>query len=263
MSAFEGLRVLRIYAPLHPHLSLPELAELVGSVGAANTGLDFVAAIALAPIIPIEVPAEDAQIFYRDCIANVVVHHRPIWMKVMKLGRQKFIQKVSRDEEQCFRGAGLLVDPPDIEVIRWLDKVTGRIRSYLDALNLERARQAEQLTLIHEGGRLQGLGIAEKPKWVAVEDNTAGYDVLSYDVGSVEPTARLIEVKSTIISPVRFMLTRREWEQARRSGDSYHFHIWHMESGGNRLFERSAADIAPHVPSDNQRGMWTNAEIRL
>ncbi len=263
MSAFEGLRVLRRYGQLHPHLSLTELAELVVSVNAANTALNFTAAIVLASIVPAELPAEEVQTFYRGCIANVLFTHRPVWVKVMKLGRQKFIQKVSRDERQCFRGAGLLIGPPDTEVIRWLDQVTGRIRSQLDAINFERAREAEQLSIVHEIGRLKRLSIDEAPKWISIEDNTAGYDVLSYDAGVVEPIARLIEVKSTILSPVRFMLTRNEWDRAAKSGGSYPFHIWHMQSGGSRLFERTDADIAPHVPTDNQRGMWRSAEIPI
>jgi len=41
------------------------------------------------------------------------------------------------------------------------------------------------------------LEIARAPRWTAIEDNAAGYDILSYVAGTVEPTSRLIEVKGS------------------------------------------------------------------
>lgn len=263
MSAFEALRHLRHYHQLHPTLALPAVADLIKSVDADSTGLDFAAAFELADCVPTEIAVDNPRLFYRSCIEHLILRHRPIWVRVMMLGRKKFIQKVSRDERQCFRGAGLLDEPPDMTVIRWLDQITGRIRHDLDAVKLERARHAEQLTIQHESERLRRLGIRLEPRWIAIEDNTAGYDVMSYDKGAVEPIARLIEVKSTIVSPLRFTLTRNEWEQALKFGESYHFHIWHMEIEGQRLFERTVTDMAPHIPTDNEKGRWRNAEIPL
>jgi len=63
---------------------------------------------------------------------------------------------------------------------------------------------------------------------MAIEDNAAGYDILSYDVGPVEPTSRLIEVKSSMQNPPRIILTRKEWEAAARYSETYVFHIWSL-----------------------------------
>ncbi|BDV36590.1 protein NO VEIN domain-containing protein [Methylocystis iwaonis] len=52
------------------------------------------------------------------------------------------------------------------------------------------------------------LGINMPPVWMAVEDNTAGYDIQSFDMGAEGPVVRLIEVKSTIASPLSFFLSR-------------------------------------------------------
>ncbi len=46
-----------------------------------------------------------------------VVSFRPVWSRIITLGCKKFIQKLSRDEVQCFRVAGLLEDPPTGSVI--------------------------------------------------------------------------------------------------------------------------------------------------
>jgi hypothetical protein len=126
---------------------------------------------------------------------------------------------------------------------------------------VERARQAEALTLSHEKERLRTLGISEDPKWVGLDDNTAGYDVLSYDKGAVGRINRLIEVKSTVVSPLRFELTRNEWDQAARFGQQFHFHIWNLAATPPRLFERTVAEIEPDVPSDKGAGRWIRTEI--
>lgn len=115
---------------------------------------------------------------------------------------------------------------------------------------------------------MKSLGITEEPVWTAIEDNTAGYDVLSYEKNDFGLINKLIEVKSSMASPLRFFVSRNEWEQAVKFGDAYHFHIWDMKQtkpiqSNPILYERMAADIAPHIPNDNAKGKWKNAEIPL
>jgi len=261
MSAFEALKGLRQQQVLNPELSLSDLTRIAVRLDPDIASLDLEAASDLAEILP-HTPVEvHGSIFYRTCIEAVILHRQPIWAKIMTMGRQKFTSKLARDEQQCFREAGLLDDPPTVEIIKWWDRVTGQVRLAGEQVRLERARVAEKLSLDREVERLNVLGIDRKPKWIAIEDNTAGYDVLSYDPGSTEPTNRLIEVKSTIASPLRFILTRHEWEQACRFGSSYHFHIWNLQSQPPSLFERTVADVAPHIPTDNEKGTWKTAEI--
>src|SRR5262249_37569117 len=150
--------------------------------------------------------------------------------RMMTLGRQKFVLKLSRDEQQCFREAGLLARPPSQPVRLWWDRISGQARLAADQIKLEQGRAAEILSISRETERLRRIGIQREPIWISVEDNTAGYDVLSYDSGVVEPTNRLIEVKSTTASPLRFNLTRNEWNKALEFGTSYHFHIWDMQA---------------------------------
>jgi hypothetical protein len=261
MAAFEGLRILRRHAVYSPDVPIIKLGALIARVEADATALDVEAAYALSAIVPNVVSPEDGTAFYRACIEAVTISKRPVWAKIMLLGRRKFVQKLSRDEMQCFREAGLLIDPPTPDVIEWWDRVNGNTRLAGEQIKLERARAAERLSLEHESKRLAALGIPHKPQWISIEDNTAGYDVLSYDLGPVEPVNRLIEVKSTIASPLRFFLTRNEWEKASEFGQAYHFHIWDLQAQPPRQYQRTAADIAPHAPTDNERGEWKNAEI--
>ena len=189
------------------------------------------------------------------------LRHRQVWARIITRGRRTFAQKLARDEVQCFREAGLLVNPPTAEIISWWDNITAAVRLAIDQAKLERARKAEKLTLDHETRRLAQLGINRQPVWMAIEDNTAGYDVLSYDPGVFEPVNRLTEVKSTIASPLRFQLSRHEWNIAREIGEQYHFHIWDLQAVPPRLFERTVKEIEPHIPHDRERGQWKEAKI--
>ena len=85
--------------------------------------------------------------------------------------------------------------------------------------------------------------------------------LLSYDPGKPDPTNKLIEVKSTIASPLRFILTRREWDKAIEAGAAYCFHIWDLTQDPPVLHVRSVDSVAPHVPADVEKGKWRTLEI--
>ncbi len=78
---------------------------------------------------------------------------------------------------------------------------------FIDIKKMSQTREAEVLTLAHERKRLNELGIDKELRWVGLDDCFAGYDVLSYDPGEFAPTNRMIEVKSTTTSPLRFVVT--------------------------------------------------------
>jgi hypothetical protein len=170
---------------------------------------------------------------------------------------------LSRDEIACLRAARLDEVPPPEDVIDWWDDITSRIRALTDAQKQERGREAERLTFHYEVSRLQKLGLGVRPKWVAIEDNTAGYDVLSYDPSETGPVPQVIEVKSTIASPLRFFVTRNEWEKAQEFGEAYKFHVWDLAVEPPRLHIRSLSAILPHIPVDQEKGRWATAIIPL
>jgi hypothetical protein len=258
MSAIEALRVLRSYMQNDTTLS-PEQATRIARKFEAN-GVDYPAAAALDLVMPsASVEAEDAVAFYRTCVETAVLAN-PIWMKTIPLGRQKFVQKLDRDAASCFRCARLLDDPPSDEVIDWWDRLQSMGRRIADQSRLDQGREAERLSLLHEEGRLKALGIGRSPKWVSIEDNTVGYDILSYDPGPTEPVARLIEVKSFRNSG-RFFLSRNEWETARKFGGAYSFHVWDIAN--RKLSLKSVDEVGCSIPTDNPGGRWDVAIIDL
>lgn len=258
MSTFEALRLVRTRRPDHPALSTGQVIEIIQSVQADGAAHDFEGAIYLDPVIPTEAPHGDAKIFYRSCVEILMLAHRPVWTKTLIYGRKALVQKLESDEAQCFAAAGLM-EETDEAVVGWWDRMAGLSRMGTDQEKMKRAREAERLTMDHERDRLARIGIDKSPVWMALEDNWAGYDVLSYDQGASGPVSRLLEVKSTTASPLRFYVTRREWETCMKMGAAYHFHVWDMNTGN--LFERSGEEVTKHIPSDNGKGRWSNVEI--
>ncbi len=266
MASFEALRLIRREHSINRMLSIEEICKLLISVDTMANALDFDAAIYLHKIVDKDV-SFGGENFYRDCISALIIQKVPGWAKLITLGRGRFIKKLSNDEfrdiRSLFRQAQLLNQPATNNDIMWWDHVSSHVRLESDRIKLERARKAEELSLYYERQRLIAEGINVEPIWTAVEDNTAGYDVLSYEKGEFGLINKLIEVKSTIASPLRFYLTRNEWEQAMEVGDAYVFHIWNLQPDPPSLHIRKTSDIAPHIPKDNEKGKWKVAEIPI
>lgn len=186
MPAFEGFRVLRLYSDANPKLTIPELTSLIIKLEPDAYAFDFEAAEKLMGLVDEVLPSDGIR-FYRGCMSAVLLQHQPVWLRILTQGRSRFLQKLGRDEYSLFRQAQLLDEEPDDIVVAWWDRVTGLVRLEGDKLKQERARRAERLTIEAEKVRLKQLGILLKPKWIGLDDNTAGYDVLSYAPGEPDP----------------------------------------------------------------------------
>ncbi len=213
LSCFEGLRLFRIYAENHKGLPQAELLELVHQVEADADSLDMQAAVELHAHLDIACQL-DGEPFFQSCIKAVVIGHQPIWAKTMRQGRVRFIDSLDSDDRDVFAAAGLLNSPPDIAVVSWWDDVVGHARLAVDIEKMEQARRAETLTIEYEIERLKGLGISKTPEWTGLDDNFAGYDVLSHDLVAGAEVNRMIEVKSTINSPLRFYLSSPDYSSS-------------------------------------------------
>ena len=139
--------------------------------------------------------------------------------------------------------------------------LAGIVRSEDFAKLLAQGREAERLTLQYEVNRLKQFGIDLVPRWIALENAAAGYDVISYDPGTVAPTARLIEVKSSSRRPAEIFLTRNEWETAMETKPNYVIHLWRLPEMD--LVELTPNDLIDHVPKDGGSGAWQLVRIVL
>lgn len=260
LPCFEGLRLYRRYSNEYPGLPTPELLSLIDEVEADAHTLDMEASVYLSKLVEPECPL-DGHGFYQACIKGVLTIHNPIWAKLMRQGRSRFIKRLNPNDRDVFAAAGLLESPAPMHVVTWWDTVSGFARLTSDHEKMAQGRAAEMLTLEYERARLKRIGITREPAWPGLDDNFAGYDVLSYDHGPTGEINRLIEVKSTTVSPLRFIITRNEWNKAKRAGSRYVFHVWDMKPEKPVLYERNVEDVEPHIPGDNGKGSWKHAEI--
>lgn len=256
MSAFEALRNIRKYRSAYAHLDKLEILRLIQAVEIG--ALDYEAALLLDNFIPNTDGMSDVD-FLRNCI-KVVLTCNPIWIRSVSLGRAKFVQKLERDQSSCFRCARLMDKPAPDDVEGWWAEIMAYSRANSEAGRADQGRRAEKMSLEFERRRLLGLGIAEAPTWMSLEDNTVGYDIVSYDRGQPEPRNLLIEVKSFITSG-EFFLTRNEWHTASKYRDRYQFQIWDMTE--RRLYRMDVDEVGLHVPTDAEGGQWENATISI
>lgn len=264
MPAFEGLRILRVYVEQQPGQSVADIATVIRKVEADAHSYDLEAAIVLHEIVAKDAPHQGVG-FYRRCLGSVLLVELPEWAKLVTLGRGRFIKRLKatefRDIRSLFRQAQLLDEPPKDDDIAWWDELQSHVRSQQSIATMKRARFAEQLTLSRERERLLKAGISKAPRWMAIEDNTVGYDVLSYTLGEYGLLNKLIEVKSTIASPLRFYVSRNEWEQAQEFGEAFVFHVWDLQPDPPILHERTVSQVSPHIPHDKEKGKWKNVLI--
>lgn len=263
MAAFEGLRTVRAQQKQFPEKTVVAVVDLLKGIEADSGSLDFEAALQLSNYVSVDAPHDRPRVFFRICVAEVIIAQGKPWNRIVTQGRERLLAALTRDQHQCFRSAELLESPPSDETVGWWDALSMRVRLVKDEQKLIQSRIAEKLTVLFEVERLKQLGIPNEPKWVAIEDNTLGYDVLSFDLGQMGPINRLIEVKSTVASPLRFYVTRNEWDQALKAGASYHFHVWDMIVNPPKLYELTSDQVRPHIPTDQASGKWTNALIPL
>lgn len=262
MPAFEALRVLRNYRTVHPEMATVELMGAIQRIEPDGQSLDLEASLHLDDIVDRDCDLGGAT-FYRSCIRAVVLNHQPIWAKSMSQGRTRFVSKLDTNDQSIFDAAGLLDDPPEMELVEWWDAVCGEARAITDRKKMMQARKAELMSIELERVELERQGINKTPKWTGLDDNFAGYDVLSYRFRNESIVSKLIEVKSTIASPIRFYLTRNEWNTAEQIGVAYVFHIWDMNVSPERLYVRSVQQVSKHIPTDQEDGKWTVAMIPL
>jgi len=258
MSVFEAASTLRAFRRRNPALADPELVQMLRSVRATLHSMDYDAGLALERALPNDLPDEPEQ-FFRACVDHLVASRTPFWTRLAPGGRDQVMRAVEPNAAQCLRAAGLTEAPPSYATRLWWDKLATQIRADRDAALLAQGREAELWSFEREQKRLVSQGIKKEPVWAAIEDNSLGYDILSYDRGRDRITNKLIEVKSTSASPPRLILTRNEWETASAYGSALEFHLWQVDT--RELFVIAPDEMRRNVPDDRGTGRWLQVEV--
>jgi hypothetical protein len=267
MSVLGAVIAIRQYLDVHHDASADGAAIAIRRTDTDYSGADFRTALELHRSLPLELVFRSYHADLRECLAFLILRHRPWWIRAIPFGRERLASAIGRgegegrDELQSLRAARLFDDPVEDEVVQWWDRLSQTVRAELADQRLLQGRQAERLSIEYERARLAALGITKQPRWVSIDDNSIGFDIQSYAPGPVEPVNRLIEVKSSSREPPRIILTKGEWDAALRYGAAYIFHIWQIST--KTLIEKTAQEIAHHIPIDQGDGSWLQVEIEV
>lgn len=253
-SAIEGWRALSRQLAAVPHEpAVGALARLRASY--STSGLDYSAAEAMLASLG---PATDVAGSYQLLI-EAEAGYAPYWLAALPRGRRALRDALSADARECFRRARAFDEQPSVEVVAFLDRLANLARAHANLPLVESGRQAERMSFEMEIARCAEMPGAPAVQWIALDDNAAGYDILSSRIVEGRPCPAFIEVKSCRGRPLRMILSRNEWKTACRQPDAYVVHFWDMQAG--ELHELAWTDVEPHMPLDRGEGTWDSATV--
>ena len=268
LRAFEPLRELRRYLAKNPEISPDAACAALISVDESFSASDHEAALELHGLLDPSLIFVDFDVDLRGAIATVILLTRPQWAKRVFLGRKRLLSEmedVDAEVQRCFNQAGLFAKDPPKDIVDWWYQLKHEMRGFLNFDNAMQGRAAEELSLELERAKVKELGLTVVPEWRSFDDDTAGFDVLSYrPSGGEYPTNLLIEVKSSSRNPPIAIITRNEWKKAQDAKEGYIFHVWQCKEGKpDKLFVWTYDMIAEHIPSDGGQGEWLDVAIPM
>ena len=254
---------LKQHLETYPDISITDAVRQLRNGPVFRSSLDYETAAAIceehgmSPFCLSPVRTEEL----RQTLFRLAVRLQPFWAKMSFLGRDRVRAVLSDGSTQCLRYAGLL-GPIDESVRQWWDELAAHFRAEQSQKLLEIGRRGEQLSFQLETETLQRLGISEVPVWISIEDNTAGYDILSHRRTETGGLSKLfIEAKATTTTEYAFILTRHEWDVAAGVGNNFRFHFWYLPA--TAVWIATVEEVAIHIPTDHGSGLWDTVRLDL
>jgi hypothetical protein len=137
----------------------------------------------------------------RQALLDLIEIERPSWVQNAIQGRRRVLDFVNTALAQVFFEGGL-VDGTSPDVVEFWDLLSAQARGQRNAAFLSIGRAGERLSIAYETRRT-----GRKPKWIAVDNNADGFDLLS--VVSPESTQKLsIRVACLLILEPRSLPNR-------------------------------------------------------
>lgn len=255
---YAGITIARIRNALNT--DVPRAMLRIRNGPAALSSFDYDGAQAYADRLTWEVFShhQDDVTAFRESLHTLIAVDVPTWCHLIPFGRDVLLRNLTDNEAQCFQIARL-VDSCDADVVVWWDRCAALVRRLDEPDLLSIGRTGERRTFEREQLLLAPHGLS--PTWVALDDNTAGFDVQTWRPGGGgwgELRPWYIEVK-TSGRQSRFFLTRNEWRFAQRHPDSWEVQFWLQEQADPICL--SFDSVTQSVPADVGSGQWVTIEI--
>ncbi len=202
----------------------------------------------------IDLPSHQART--RAVILDHIDILRPVWLQAALSGRSRVLRFAGPTIAQVFDEAGL-VTGTDADTVAFWDALAARARGLENDKLTAIGRIGERATLEYERERT-----GTEPRWVALDNNADGYDVLSV-VSSEDNRLLSIEVKATTSAAGGdFFLTRNEWERAHEAVHHV-FHLWRVKDEA-AVYPPTVVGLAQmfeHIPTNLGDGEWQQVMI--
>ena len=220
-----------------------------------RAGIDGLAELTQSGVRILSMPSHEERL--RQAVLDYIDAFQPAWVQNASFGRHKVLSYVGLEVKQVFSEAGLTSGTDEMTVAFW-DMLAGRARGQKDDRLAAIGRRGERLTI-----RTETFRTGKEPKWVALDNNADGYDVLSI-VGPENGAHLSIEVKSST-QGLRgsFHITRTEWERAVES-PCHCFHLWMLRGAADAdslLAVIQSDEMKLHVPVNAGKGEWSSFEV--
>ena len=193
-----------------------------------------------------------------EIVSHLVNSNDYPWKQFSHRGRKWVLEKLSPNELQSFKAAGLTEVQMRDQIREWWDCLTTNIKT--DSLDFA-FREWEKRSFELEQKRLASEGCPMPCQWVALEDNFIGYDILTYQKTMNGWQKHYVEVKSSETGIFRFHLSYREARIAIRFPSNYSLHFWDTKS--ETLSVLSGSDLLAHLPVDQGQGKWQEVLVTL
>jgi len=266
ISVLDGAFALVRHAAAYPTITIPEAVQQLRSGPSNVAALDYDRAQVTLDRFgrTLFVSGGYRQADLRRVIHEIAVVTRPLWALAAPFGRSRSREAMPEDAAQCLEYAGLFDEPPGPASVLWWDRLASMFRADRGQERMLAGREGEALTVQYEKERLASIGLQDlHPRWVAIDDSAAGYDVLSWDRDSGGSVHELrIEAKAYSSLEARFYLSRNEWETARLFSPRYAVYVWNLDTRGlSRIM--GVNELERHIPTDKGLGKWDAVRIRL
>lgn len=185
---------------------------------------------------------------YMDIVYNVVKNMEESYIMIEEA--EKIIKETLKEDKIIDEKTIATIEKVDIPKYKKKNKysdITKKTIKKIDYLkkaksNLKNGLLGEELVINYEKERLINLGrkdLAEKIKWVSKEDDSIGYDIISFDVEKLDDVKeKYIEVKSTDESSNNaFYISVNELKTMEKLKDQYFvYRVYNVNSKNPKMF---------------------------
>ena len=208
---------------------------------------------------------EDNEIqILRSNLFKIVIASNPTWIKKVSLGRQFVLNSINELNNNVESNEILhtlevckLKDSNDIDTVLWWKRLSEHYRN--NDTNIEKGIDGEFLTLKYEINKLNELRINKTPILRSIDDETLGYDILSFRKNSKDTYEIYIEAKFS--NNNKFFLTKNEWNAANKYMDNYFIYFWSEDFHEPKVI--SFAKLKLYILEDKENSTWDKLIISI